>query len=121
MDGKVFPESKRKIGENAPPFHPNCRCSDAPYDEDLQGIGERWARDIETGKGYYVPSDMTFEEWKATQDAKYGEGAVDIARKKAYNKTKTNAESAVKLEKKIEEIRAEILEGKHNLTINQGN
>ena len=28
---------------------------------------------------------MTYEEWKATQDAKYGEGAVDIARKKAYN------------------------------------
>lgn len=121
MNGKVFPMKDFKESTTAPPFHPWCRCCTAPYFEDMKDIGERWARDSETGKGYFVPSDMTYEEWKATQDAKYGEGAVDIARKKAYNKTKTNAESAVKLEKKIEEIRAEILEGKHNLTINQGN
>lgn len=122
MDGKVFPLKDFKEGSTAPPFHPWCRCTTAPYFEDMKDVGERWARDIENGKGYFVPSDMTYEEWKATQDAKYGEGAVDNARKKAYNKTKTNAESAViKLEKKIEEIRAEILEGKHNLTINQGN
>ncbi len=86
MNGQHFPESKRKIGENAPPFHPNCRCSDAPYDEDLKGIGERWARDVESGEGYWVPRDMTYEEWKATQEEKYGAGAVDNARKKAYNK-----------------------------------
>ena len=65
MNGKHFPESKRKIGENAPPFHPWCRCTTAPWFEDMQGIGERWMRDPETGKGSYVPSDMTYQEWKA--------------------------------------------------------
>ena len=51
----------------------------------MKDVGARWARDIETGEGYSVPSDMTYEEWKATQDAKHGAGSVDIARKKAYN------------------------------------
>lgn len=65
MNGQHFSESKRKVGENAPPFHPWCRCTTAPYDEDLKGIGERWMRDPETGKGGYVPSDMIYPEWKA--------------------------------------------------------
>ena len=30
----------------------------------MKGIGERWMRDPETGKGGYVPSDMTYKEWK---------------------------------------------------------
>lgn len=64
MDGQHFPEKDRKIGENAPPFHPWCRCTTAPYDEDLKGIGERWMRNPETGKGGYVPRDMTYQEWK---------------------------------------------------------
>ena len=35
-DGKHYPVAKMEIGENAPPFHPNCRCSTAVYvwDED---------------------------------------------------------------------------------------
>ncbi len=65
MNGQVFPESKRKIGENAPPFHPWCRCTTAPYFEDMKGVGTRWMRDPETGKGGYVPADMTYQEWKA--------------------------------------------------------
>ena len=64
MNGQHFPESKRKIGENAPPFHPWCRCTTAPYFEDLKGVGERWMRDPETGKGGSVPADMTYQEWK---------------------------------------------------------
>lgn len=87
MDGKVFSMKDFKEGTTAPPFHPWCRCCTAPYFEDMKDIGERWARDIETGKGYFVPSDMTYEEWKATQDAKHGSGTVDTARKKAYNET----------------------------------
>ena len=26
-------------------------------------IKQRWARDPETGKGYYVPGDMNYKEW----------------------------------------------------------
>ena len=46
------------------PFHSWCRCTTGPYYEDLKGVGERWARDPETGKGISVPSDMTYKEWK---------------------------------------------------------
>ncbi|MBQ7295999.1 MAG: minor capsid protein [Clostridia bacterium] len=88
MDGKVFPVNKMQAGSTAPPFHPWCRGTTAPYYEDMVGVGQRFARDIETGKAYYLPSDTTYEQWRAMQDAKYGEGSVDKARKKAYNESK---------------------------------
>jgi SPP1 gp7 family putative phage head morphogenesis protein len=31
LDGKVYPIDKMRYGENAPPLHPRCRCSTAPY------------------------------------------------------------------------------------------
>ena len=31
LDGKIFKESERVEGVNAPPFHPNCCCTTAPY------------------------------------------------------------------------------------------
>lgn len=34
MDGKTFLYSEMKIGVNAPPFHPNCRCAIAPVLDD---------------------------------------------------------------------------------------
>ena len=88
MDGKVFPVNKMQSGTTAPPFHPWCRGTTAPYYEDVVGVGQRFARDIETGKAYYLPSDTTYEQWKAMQDAKYGEGSVDKARKMHYNESK---------------------------------
>ena len=30
----------------------------------MKGVGERWMRDPETGKGGSVPADMTYQEWK---------------------------------------------------------
>ena len=84
MDGKVFPVNKMQAGSTAPPFHPWCRGTTAPYYEDMAGVGQRFARDIETGKAYYLPSDTTYEQWKAIQDAKYGEGSVDKARRSLY-------------------------------------
>lgn len=64
LDGKVFSMSDFKPGTTAPPFHPRCRCCTAPYFEDMEGVGERAARDAETGKTYYVPSDMKYNDWK---------------------------------------------------------
>ena len=46
------------------PFHPWCRCTTVPYYEDMKGIGERWMRDPDTDQSGYVPSDMTYKEWK---------------------------------------------------------
>lgn len=64
MDGKVFKMSEYETGVTAPPFHPWCRGCTAPYFADMDGIGERYARDIETGERYMVHRDMTYEEWK---------------------------------------------------------
>ena len=87
LDGKVFKMSEMEAGVTAPPFHPWCRCCTAPHFDDLEGVGERYARDIEAGKRYTVPRDMTYKEWKEQQDAKYGAGAVDKQRQKAYNES----------------------------------
>lgn len=64
MNGQVFKMSEFKEGSTAPPFHPWCRCTTAPYFEDMEGIGQRWMRDTKTGKGGYVPSDMSYQTWK---------------------------------------------------------
>lgn len=65
FDGKKFLVAEMEVGVNAPPFHPRCRCTTYPYDEDSDvfGVGTRAARD-ENGKTVTVPGDMTFEEWK---------------------------------------------------------
>nr|DAY76532.1 MAG TPA: minor capsid protein [Caudoviricetes sp.] len=64
MDGKHFPMTGFQIGVTAPPFHPNCRGCTCPYfDDEFDSVGERAARG-EDGKTYYVPGDMTYEEWK---------------------------------------------------------
>lgn len=64
MDGKHFPMTEFQIGVTAPPFHPNCRGCTCPYfDDEFDSVGERAARG-EDGKTYYMPGDMTYEEWK---------------------------------------------------------
>ena len=63
LDGKVFPMSEYAVGVTCPPFHPWCRGTTAPYYEDLEGIGERAARD-ENGEYYTMPKETTFEQWK---------------------------------------------------------
>ena len=63
MDGKHFPMKDYKIGVTVPPFHPNCRGCTCPYFNDEFTTGERVARGAD-GKKYYVPENMTYEEWK---------------------------------------------------------
>lgn len=85
MDNKVFKMSAYSFGATAPLFHPRCRCCTAPYFEDMDGVGERYARDAKTGERYKLPKDTTYNEWKAMQDEKYGAGTVDKIRKMGYN------------------------------------
>lgn len=67
LDGKHFPMKDFQAGVTAPPFHVYCRSTTVPYfDEDFGDIGERAARDEETGKTYYIPDDMNYEDWKQT-------------------------------------------------------
>lgn len=67
LDGKHFPMKDYQPGVTAPPFHVFCRSTTVPYfDEDFGDIGERAARDEETGKTYYIPDDMNYQDWKET-------------------------------------------------------
>ena len=56
---------KEITGENMPPFHCFCRCTDVPYyDDDDLSDGMRVGRDYETGEDIEVPADMTYKEWR---------------------------------------------------------
>ena len=61
LDGKVQDMKDFEPGVTAPPFHPWCRSTTVPYFEDDDGY--RAARGAD-GKTYYVPSNMTYPEWK---------------------------------------------------------
>lgn len=56
LDGKHFEVEKLMPGENAPPMHPNCRCSTAAWEDDEEY--EAWLDHLEQGG--------TTEEWNAT-------------------------------------------------------
>lgn len=103
--------SEYQIGVTAPPFHPWCRGTTAPYFADMEGIGERWARDA-NGKAYEVPKDMTYRQWKQ----KY----VDNAEKSGIIKSIRieDVKAAVKGGTIKEEVAAKIYEvlEKHNAT-----
>lgn len=67
LDGQHFPMKDYQAGVTAPPFHVFCRSTTAPYfDENFGDIGERAARDEETGKTYFIPDDMKYQEWEDT-------------------------------------------------------
>lgn len=65
MDGSIIPMKDYNPGVTVPPLHPWCRSVTAPYYKDLEGIGERAARDPETGKTYWVPRSTKYPEWKS--------------------------------------------------------
>ena len=67
LDEKVFDLKDKVEGLNYPLIHPYCRCTTMPYIEGFPDSSERWARDPETGKGYYV-DNMDFETWKNAID-----------------------------------------------------
>ncbi len=61
-DGKIYEYKDIKIGVNAPPFHPLCRTTTAPYYDDIGNYGKRIARSAD-GQSYKV-SVMTYNEWE---------------------------------------------------------
>lgn len=62
FDLTVWKVSDRIDGMNAPPFHPNCRCTTIPYFENGELAGTRAARNAE-GKTVFVDGNMTYQEW----------------------------------------------------------
>lgn len=75
LDGKVFLMKDAQEGVNFPPMHPNCRSGWIPYFDDmpideLGRIAIDYTADITYGRRYYVPSNMTYKEWKDSLNEK---------------------------------------------------
>lgn len=88
LDGKHYRMSEYKVGTTAPPFHPWCRCTTAPYYDDWDELGVkrfRAAKD-EEGKTYDVPADMTYNEWKKKAFTNSEEERYNKARKEINEK-----------------------------------
>lgn len=62
IDGKHFMTEKMLPGDNAPPMHPNCRCSTAPYIDRREY--EEWLN--------YLDKGGTTKEWNKLQTKKKG-------------------------------------------------
>ena len=111
MDGKVFPMSEFEIGVTAPPFHPNCRGCTCPYFEDDFGVpGKRAARGAD-GKTYYVPADMTYEEWKSRSTENNNEYYSDITNE--WESKKSDSRKFEILDKYIVDGETYIVDGRH--------
>lgn len=68
MDGKQFTISKMEVGVTAPPFHPWCRTTTAPYDPDFEGILPPEKRAARDGDGKtYLTEARTYKEWAQGQ------------------------------------------------------
>lgn len=80
IDGQSFDVKKMNPGENAPPMHPNCRCSVAAY-MDREAF-DKWL----AGKGQYRLSDTT-DKW-----AKEARKELLISEKSLGSRTKETME-----------------------------
>lgn len=85
MDKKHFLMSQRKIGVNAPPFHPRCRGTTCPYfDDEFTTNIKRAARDKD-GNTVYV-NDMSYKEWKEKFVKEKGQDTWDYYEQSTKNK-----------------------------------
>ena len=111
FDGKKFPVAEMEVGVNAPPFHPRCRCTTCPYDEDSDvfGVGTRAARD-ENGKTVTVPGDMTFEEWKKKFVGNDKTGLQEVEIDDTIKSKKTSVEQVIQHEPVVERVYKELTE-----------
>lgn len=65
MDGEIMELSKKEVGVNYPPFHPNCRTTTIPYFEpdEFDVEIDRYIKD-ENGIKYKINSELQYKEWK---------------------------------------------------------
>jgi SPP1 gp7 family putative phage head morphogenesis protein len=66
MDGNIYDMKDYQPGITVPPLHPWCRSCTAPYFAELAGVGERFARNPDSGERYFVPREMTYQQWEKT-------------------------------------------------------
>jgi SPP1 gp7 family putative phage head morphogenesis protein len=63
MDGKTFKTKDAEVGVNFCPMHPYCRSTTAPVLLSEAKPGTRYAKNLKTGRGEIIPSDMNYQDW----------------------------------------------------------
>ena len=85
LDSKVFPLKNRRVGENYPPMHPNCRSKTRAYmGAEVEATLKRRARDPITGKNEVI-GNMSYKEWYDSKVKQHGQAEVDKAFKMSKN------------------------------------
>lgn len=117
MDGKHFPMSEFAAGANAPPFHPWCRGCIAPYFADMEGVGQRYSRNPDTGKREMLPANTTYEQWAEKYIKKPLQNAVvnatmNVAASEAYKALCETCEANNVEHKKVKKLSAPLTEEK---------
>jgi len=100
LDNKVFNMDEYEAGVTAPPFHPRCRTTTAPYFDD-EVDATRAARDPETGQTVQVPADMNYQQWKENYTVDPATGKTP-AQMKAEKKAQEEAAAAAKAKAEAE-------------------
>lgn len=104
LDGKVFNMDEYEAGVTAPPFHPRCRTTTAPYFDD-EVDATRAARDPETGKTVQVPADMKYQDWKDqyTIDPETGKTKAQLKAEQKAAEEAAKAKAEAEAKKKAQE------------------
>lgn len=105
MDGKVFDVKDYQPGLNANPFHANCRTTTTPYFNDKFAQQQECSARDENGKTYYIPANMTYEEWynksvESNQKVSAKDNILLKEQKQSINQSIDNAESLQKQQMK---------------------
>lgn len=79
LDGKHFKVEDMMPGENAPPMHPNCRCSTAAWEDDAEY--EAWLDHLDNGG--------TTKQWNATGKAEWIKHNSQISKQALENSKKS--------------------------------
>ncbi|MFT8838341.1 minor capsid protein [Liquorilactobacillus satsumensis] len=64
MDGKVFKVEDAEVGNDYPPFHPNCRTVAVIHFANSPYTGTRNANNPNTGKKFKISQGATYRDWE---------------------------------------------------------
>ena len=100
IDGNVYNVADAEPAKNAPPMHPRCHCTTAPYvDESEYDMWLEWLNKGGTTSDWNTMSDAEKRAWYRNTDTTQGQASADtfapaktIAEAEAYAKTFTDGD-----------------------------
>lgn len=100
LDGEHFEVAKMMPGTNAPPMHPNCRCSTAAREDDEEY--EAWLDYLESGGTTAEWNEAGKKEWEKTKAAKQTEKPKETKAASSKPATQPQAEKKTTEPKAVE-------------------